>query len=165
MITQATLKKFMSYDPVTGIFTRNITSGGKTKHSIVGTPHKGYIRIRVNGYVSTGHRLAFLYMEGYMPPQVDHIDQNRANNKWANLRPANNTINQQNATMQKSNTSGFNGVSWRTNGWRVRITVNGKTISLGQFDTFNEAVKCRKDANIFYKFSLNHGSSPKSQLS
>lgn len=49
------------------------------------------------------------------------------------------------------NTSGAIGVSRYGNGkYRAYITVHKKTIGLGQYDTFEDAVKARLEAEIEY---------------
>ena len=35
-------------------------------------------------------------MKGYIPEEVDHIDKNKANNVWSNLRDANHNLNMKN---------------------------------------------------------------------
>lgn len=73
-----------------------------------------------------------------------------------NLRPNYNTLHpRENATKrilrinpQRNNTSGAKGVSWhRASGkWAARIQIKGKQISLGYYDTVEEAAEARKAA-------------------
>jgi hypothetical protein len=71
--------------------------------------------------------------------QVDHIDCDGLNNRKENLRQATHQQNTHNARIAKHNTSGFKGV-WRArNKWRAQIRDGGKKISLGCFDTPEEA--------------------------
>ncbi len=86
-LTQERLKEVLSYNPETGIFTRNPGIRGGEK---VGTNSHGYVSIMVDGYLYQAHRLAWLYMEGYMPEQeIDHISRKRDDNRWCNLRVVN----------------------------------------------------------------------------
>lgn len=64
-----------------------------------------------------------------------------------------------NMPMPKTNTSGFCGVRWDKSRqkWMAAITVNGKSKTLGRFDDFDEACRCRQDANERYGFGKNHG--------
>ena len=57
-----------------------------------------------------------------------------------------------NTTLRIDNTSGVKGVHWRkdTNKWTATIWVNKKCISLGCFDSFNDAVIARKKAEEEY---------------
>jgi len=76
---------------------------------------------------------------------VDHEDRDRRNNRWANLREATKSQNQANAGNWAHNTSGFRGVSRTESGrWRARIMVGKREISLGRFDTAQEAATARE---------------------
>ena len=47
-----------------------------------------------------------------------------------------------------NNTSGVRGVSWHagTKKWVARMQVNGRTVTLGYYDTIEEAAKARREA-------------------
>jgi len=162
-IAQSILKDRLLYNKETGVFTwiESCPHGRVKAGDVAGCKtNKGYRAIMINGVSYQAHRLAFMYVAGYMPDQVDHRDQDRMNNSWANLRPANNTLNQQNASRRKDNKSGFTGVIWRgerVNKWRAYVTVNGKRLWLGYFADKDDAIAARKEANIKYGFSPNHG--------
>lgn len=164
MLTQSKLKERLHYCPDTGIFTwiklnpqaRNLLVGIRA-----GSFHvRGYRQICVDNKSYTEHRLAFLYVEGVFPEhQVDHINQSKGDNRWANLRHATQTKNSQNCPLRKDNTSGALGVRWNGPGkkWSARITVCKKPIFLGYYDDIADAVAARKAANIKYGFHENHG--------
>lgn len=61
--------------------------------------------------------------------------------------------------MPKNNTSGVCGVRWdkSRNKWMAAIMVNGKSKTLGRFDGFNEACRCREAAEEKYGFDKSHG--------
>lgn len=101
----------------------------------------GYRVISVDGKNKQAHRLIFLYHHGFMPAVIDHIDRNRLNNKIENLRQATPTQNQINRGISKNNKSGYKGVSFnKTKGKYAADTKhNGKHLSLGYFDTAEEA--------------------------
>jgi len=69
--------------------------------------------------------------------QVDHIDRDPLNNRRENLRLATAGENMRNLLKHTDNTSGFKGVSFRTDRgkWLAKIAVNRKQIHLGYFDT------------------------------
>jgi hypothetical protein len=94
------------------------------------------------------HRLAFLYMIGRWPEaDTDHVNLNRSDCRWSNLREATRAQNLQNKGRIKTNTSGFPGVHFykRTNNWAVKIEVNGKKIQIYGFDTIEAAVQARSE--------------------
>ena len=76
---------------------------------------------------------------------IDHINHNTLDNRKSNLRICPIYINNLN---KRNNKSGCVGVCFdkSRNKWRVMI----KGINLGRFDTFEEAVKVRKDAESKY---------------
>lgn len=165
MITQKELKKLFYYDPDTGEFIRltTIKSNNNTayKGCIAGYRHKqGYMLIKINSKQYKAHRLAFLYMTGSIPDQVDHINHIRDDNRWINLRSANASINAKNASRRRDNNSGISGVNENRYGsWVARINVNCEEIYLGTFKNFLDAVSARKSAEMKYGFHPNHGAS------
>ena len=160
MLTQAGLKELLHYFPVEGVFVWRVSRGTRAAGSLAGgANNQGYLRIMISRKNYKAHRLAFLYMEGWMPVEVDHRDHIRDNNSWDNLRAATPAINQQNRSPNGNNTSGANGVHRDKNRgkWRAKVQVNGKTVHLGYFDKFEDAVAAREAANIKYGFHPNHG--------
>jgi hypothetical protein len=151
------LRRLLSYDPETGVFTRRVdVMGGHHRTQVciksgtrAGNPTHGYWRIGVNGRRYYAHRLAFLYMTGEWPNGVvDHIDGNGQNNAWANLRVANQSQNVANGKLAKNNKAGFKGVyRHNQNGCYVAlIHANGKKHHLGCFATPEEAHAAYMDA-------------------
>lgn len=161
-LTQAALKKFFVYNPFTGEFTRRLYSGTCGKiGDVVGTPHnQGYLAVSLNTKSYLAHRLVWLYMYGFFPKEeIDHIDHNRSNNALSNLRLVSSLENKQNTRLSKNNTTGHNGVALHkpTGKYRAYIMVNRKHIHLGLFETLQEAIDARKQADITYNFHKNHG--------
>ncbi len=83
MITQQRLKELLIYDPDSGHFINKVSRGrGGKIGAIAGSPDKdGYIIIGIDRKSYKAHRLAFLYMEGYMPTKVDHDNRIPYDNK------------------------------------------------------------------------------------
>ncbi len=160
-LTQERLMKLLKYDPATGIFTRKVKSSSRTKTGeMAGSKHCGYIRITIDYKSYQAHKLAFLYMHGYIPEgAVDHIDHNKSNNAWDNLRQVSHQENSRNYPRYKNNTSGTNGISWhkRDCKWTASIYVDGKKIYLGSFKYKKDAIDARIAANSQYGFHRNHG--------
>ena len=76
---------------------------------------------------------------------VDHINGNRLDNRKNNLRTCTQAENSRNSNKK---TNGYPGVTYY--GWVAKITINGKTINLGSFDTEEEAIQARIEAENKY---------------
>ena len=155
-LTQERLKKLLDYDPGTGIFTWNINRGGTAiAGSIAGHNEKrGYVMISVDNRSYRAHRLAWLYIYGYLPEyQIDHKDRDKTDTRISKLREASPQCNSRNSGNRIDNTSGIKGVYWDTinKKWKAQISVNGKVISAGRFDDFYDAVCSR----LAYEQCLN----------
>ena len=148
MITRERLKLLLTYDAETGIFRRR-----KNDQIAGGINKNGYVVILCDGVHYYGHRLAWLYMVGEIPTQVDHKNCVKNDNKWGNLRRANYRINRENRrTPTKGNKLGLLGVAPNGSGFRATITVNGKQRHLGTFATPEEASQKYIDAKrIFHE--------------
>ena len=83
---------------------------------------------------------------------IDHIDGNPSNNCKANLRRVNSVQNAHNRKISKANTSGITGVYLRNNinKWYAYISIDGKRKHLGCFDSKEEAIQARKEAEEKY---------------
>jgi hypothetical protein len=144
ILTQERLKELLSYDPETGVFVRIKQTSSKAKIGDVAgtTKRNGYRRISADGKCFSEHRLAWFYMTGEFPPnEIDHIDRNPANNRFANLRVVTRSENMQNVGKYKCNTSGYKGVSYQKcrKKWRAQIEINNVCKEIGRFATPEEA--------------------------
>lgn len=92
---------------------------------------------------------------------VDHINGNRFDNRKNNLRIVNHLQNAMNTSLRKNNTSGIKGVSYnkKRNKWYSYITYNHKTISLGLYDTKEEAQIARQKAEEKYQGEYSYNNS------
>lgn len=95
------------------------------------------------------HRLVMNAKEG---DEVDHIFHREYDNRKSELRLVTNQENSFNSGLMKNNTSGVTGVNWDTEKqmWRARIWVNYQCIHLGYYNSFEDAIKIRKEAEIKY---------------
>lgn len=143
-LTVSMVSSYVSYNPDTGIFTRK-RSGGKSKSGgIAGKiTSYGYRQIRINGTAFLASHLAFLIMEGFIPEVVDHINRDRLDDRWINLREATSQQNSCNRKLFSNNSSGERGVNWHkaSSKWQVSIRVKGKLHHYGLFVNKCDAVK------------------------
>lgn len=114
MLTREVLKLWVVYDPDTGKFYRRTSVCCKTGEMAQagGLDPAGYVQINIGGHIYRAHRLAWLYMTGEWPDRVDHIDDDKANNVWSNLRQGCASKNGMSRSKQANNKSGVKGVSW-----------------------------------------------------
>jgi len=157
-LTRRELRRVFKYDPKTGIFTRKVIKkkghkgqGGRTR-VMVATENGFEEQIRyatycVNGKQYTGQRLAFLYMEGYLPENdVDHINGIKDDNRWCNLREVSRGCNLRNSISRKPGRTGVVGVAWAEKAQRFVASLASKHI--GSFKTLPEAAKARWEAEV-----------------
>jgi len=164
MLTQARLKELLSYDPVTGLFTWRVNRRG---HVVAGqragcdNGPNGYRVLKVAGRVYLEHRLAWFYVTGEWPERdVDHVNGNRKENSFLNLRPATRKQNLENQKLRIDNTSGHRGVTLdkRTGRFVARIFHNRRGYHIGVFDTAEQAAvaaKSKRDA-LFTHHHTSH---------
>lgn len=109
MLTQSILKDKLDYNPDSGLFYWLPRPRSTRKNPIAGCRMlNGYITIRVNKKAYLAHRLAFLFMEGSFPEQqVDHINRDRSDNRWCNLRKSSPSENNQNRTPKEGLPTGI----------------------------------------------------------
>jgi hypothetical protein len=142
-LTAERVRELLAYDPETGKFRWKVSHGYAYKGTLAGCVYaNGYIIIGVDDTRHTGHRLAWLYMTGEWPPdQIDHVNGNRNDNCFSNLRLATRVENSRNRKIASNNRSGIKGVCWVTQKrkWRAQIMINKHTITLGDFTNIEDA--------------------------
>lgn len=160
MLSQALLKSQLTYNPESGVFNWKKGKAGVPPESSAGYMcDRGYIKICINKRKYTAHRLAFVYMYGSCPSEIDHINGVKHDNRISNIRKVTHAENMKNQKMYASNKSGVTGVYWdgQHNKWRANIRFNGKCIPFGRFEYKWEAICRRKTAENKYGFHANHG--------
>ncbi|BAO92008.1 HNH endonuclease [Caballeronia cordobensis] len=143
-LTAERLRQILTYCPATGEFRWNMTRG---KNAIVGMlagskNAKGYLIISIEGRGYRAHRLAWLHMTGEWPESdIDHINMDKADNRFSNLRSATRAQNIWNTCARIGNKSGHKGVWFdKASGlWAACITLNYRRTWLGRFPTKEEA--------------------------
>ncbi|QJA18034.1 hypothetical protein vBSenH9_69 [Salmonella phage vB_Sen_H9] len=114
------IQEAFAYDPETGVFT---WKRGNRKGKEAGTLNRGYRQLRYKGFKAYAHQVAFVIMENRWPEEcIDHIDRNKLNNRWSNLREASITENNHNGRTSKAS-SGYLNVTWHKGlqKWMVRL--------------------------------------------
>ena len=160
--TQKRLKELFNYNIKSGFVTRiKSASNNAQKGSVLNTRNnKGYISVRVDYVTYSLHRLIFIYMgHGIELKYVDHINHNKLDNSWSNLRLTCAKGNGRNQSKSKSNSSGFTGVCWHkaSRKWDVSARINGKLIHFGLYNCFIDAISERIRVNNTFDFHINHG--------
>ena len=145
MLTQAKLKEVIEYDPNTGEFLwLGRERFGSRGDSPRGTSAKGYHRFQVRGKKYMAHRLAWLYVYGEWPSQIDHINQDKKDNRIKNLREVTTSENCQNRPLRADNLTGHKGVfAYRRAkdiAWVMQISTSSTTRVKEVYDTYADAV-------------------------
>lgn len=156
------LRGNLRYDPETGELWWTKPRRGRNRDKPAGflDDRTGYYRVGVGpNTLIKRSRAAFALMEGRWPECIDHINGDRADDRWVNLREVTQQENSRNQRRASRNTSGVLGVYWskKRKKWRSRIGLDGKLLCLGYYETIEEAADARKAAEVQYGFHENHG--------
>lgn len=163
-ITPEYLRQRLSYDPEIGSLTWlhsgtakwNSRHGGKPAFTYV-CPN-GYFKGSIYGHPFSAHRVAWAIHHGSWPDGlIDHINGIRTDNRLRNLRVVDSVGNCRNLAMRCDNKSGATGVTVCKGRWRAFITIDGRHIALGHYDTKAEALAVRLKAQQEAGFSERHG--------
>lgn len=158
------LKEVVHYDPETGIFTRRALPGNERyirsiNSRFAGKPlaparKVGYAAAHIDGRSYYLHRLAYLYMTGEMAPiDVDHINGDKYDNRWVNLRAATVAENAYNSRARQTyKSTRLKGVTYlpKQNKYRSQIRANGVVYPLGVFDTEESAHAAYRAAAVVH---------------
>jgi hypothetical protein len=136
-LTAQRAREVLSYDPESGILRWQIDRNQIRSGDIGGYLHRtGYLRVMVDGRDYAAHCVIWLIVTGEWPErEIDHIDNDRANNRWGNLREAARVENMRNKVRYRNNRSGFKGVRLLRGRWEARIRIDGRLTYLGSFKT------------------------------
>lgn len=171
--TAGTIRKLLSYDEATGLLywrkrdeslfktkrscnawnTRNATKRAFTSKSDTGY-HQGSIFDKN----MLAHRVIWCLKTGGWPENdIDHINGDRTDNRWNNLRSVTRSENCKNAARPNNNKSGRTGTHFykRVGKWVAYIRINGSQHHLGYFETQDQAVRARIEAEQKFSFMQN----------
>lgn len=176
-ITPQLLQVLLRYEPETGkLFWRHRSADyfpDKTEREILAwnklyAGKEALASISNNGAKSgfvlnnsmKASRVAWAVHYGAWPSgYIDHIDGDRTNNSLANLRDVSHRENSRNTALYRNNSSGTLGVYFYKphKKWLARIYTEKGRITIGRFDTVEEASAARRLAEIEHGYHPNHG--------
>lgn len=152
-LTAEILRGRLDYTPDTGALVWLERSGAGCRTDLVGKRagnlrSDGYLHVSVFGRKYLAHRLVWLHVTGTWPAgEIDHRNGVRDDNRFENLRDVTKVVNQQNRRDGKGAQRALGVDFYRATGkFRARIKVDGRTLSLGHFDTKDEAVSAYVNA-------------------
>lgn len=184
-LTQDIVREFLDYNPKTGVFlwrwrsiewfdpdgwkgplrsqcSFNSRFAGKqafTRKQKSSTNTGYYCYGCMLGETHSAQRVAFMWMTGRWPSEIDHIDRDGTNNRWSNLREVTRSENRRNVWRIRSFKGKplkfkHAGVKSLTNGtFQARIAVNKRMIYLGAYPTIKQAIVARQEAERRYGFA------------
>lgn len=121
---------------------------------------RGYKLVTLKGRASQQHRIAWLLVKGRWPVgEIDHINGDKTDNRFFNLREVTCEEQCKNRPLRKDNKSGISGVFWlkKRRRWLVKANINRKGKTIGYFKDFFNACCARKSVENKYGYHENHG--------
>jgi hypothetical protein len=107
-----------------------------------------YVR-RDLSYRPTRQQYLHRFIMGEPPHDIDHVNGDGLDNRRANLRAVNDSLNLANSRRRKDNTSGYRGVGQRSSGrWQASIRRDQRLIVLGTFATPEAAARAYDAAAV-----------------
>lgn len=174
-LTQPLLNELLDYNPKTGTLTWNprdrkwFTSDGyhrqwnnryAGREAFSSRNGHGYRQGNIFKIKLQAHRVIWLMMTGEEPECIDHINGIRDDNRWNNLRASSRSLNGRNHTLNKRNSTGFNGVGIERKSGRYFAKIRGhdkQDIWLGYFPNPEVAHKAIEATKANYGYSPRHG--------
>lgn len=171
---QQILKTLLEYDPATGALTWlprppemftdpkqtnswNARYAGKAAFDHL--DNIGYCTSTLFRSRYRAHRVIWKWMTGHDPRVIDHINGNKSDNRWVNLREGETIDNMRNLALRRTNTSGFTGVSFnkKRGAWVAYINDRYQHLHLGTFSSREDACAARLMASRALGYHPNHG--------
>ncbi len=171
-LSQEYLKECFDYNEITGEITKKprprhhfktqrgyLISISKINISGSAISDTGYITVSIDNKTFYAHRIIWKMQTGEDPSFIDHIDHNRANNAWSNLRNIQREDHSKNLGRRTNNKSGITGVyfSKAAKKWVAQCRVNYHTTYLGCYLDIHDASQAVLEFRIKNNFHENHG--------
>lgn len=123
-----------------------------------GSNSQGYWVVNISGTHHRAHHIVWTISKGSWPVlDIDHIDGDRSNNSISNLREVSRSENLRNRGVTEHSRLGLVGVARSGNQWDARIGDDGKSVRLGRFSCFGQALAARHLAEKELGYDPNHG--------
>lgn len=151
--SQEYLRECFDYAPETGdlrwrerplthfVDTRARTSwNARYARRRAGTENARRQTISIGNIRHLSYRIIWKLVTGNDPVEIDHRDRDPLNNRWSNLRDATRSRNNANIGVKRTNRLHMKGVRLRAteagkSRFHAQITIEGRSIFLGAFDT------------------------------
>lgn len=171
------LRKLLRYDPETGLLTwlpRPVESF-KSRRAFAIWERRFVGKLALNSLMANGyrhgainyetflaHRVIWKLVTGVEPEEIDHINGDRSDNRWLNIRNGSRNDNMRNRGISSNNTSGVMGVMWQPGfaRWEAFIDANGKRKYIGRYRHIEDAIAARLKAERALGYHPNHGRRP-----
>lgn len=146
--------ELLEYDEETGSLTWLVdrcasVRAGDPAGVTIQRPH-GYRIITIYDQPYKAHRICWFLATGEDPGDLEivHINGDCSDNRFCNLRAVPSKVRRLDPPARKNSRSGVPGVSYdsKSGKWRARIRANGKSFSLGLYDSARDAEDCVKQA-------------------
>lgn len=174
MPSQAALCRLLIYEPATGkLFWRKrsadlfVSVGAATRWNNRYPGEEAFTAVTRNRYrvgaiqntLFYAHRIIWKMVYDEEPPQIDHVNGRRGDNRIVNLARSSATHNGKNQRRRSDTSTGVTGVCFdkSKNNYMAYINENGKRKYLGRFKTLDEAAHARKQEAIKRGFNVRHG--------
>lgn len=151
--------QYLDYNPETGEFRWRRSTARQSSRAVAGqiagnVSVHGYLRIAVRGRRYSAHHIAWIMVNGSVPPgmEIDHINRNRSDCRISNLRLA---THSQNCANKSYANRGLKGTTRVKNKWQAQICRGGKKYHLGRFSSEEDAHQAyaRAATKLFGKFA------------